>query len=106
MGARVLVPRLADRPQRDDPCDEHGGWFLWNVGEHGSITDSLVLFKCPLCLKPAALRAHLVGRDGSVTPSVVCPFAPCAFHEFVTLDAWPVTWDKQPGHPCPSVHLR
>lgn len=53
--------------------------------------------RCPLCLRCATLRTtdaagnhegHAVSEDGSVSPSVVCPYAPCAWHEFVRLSGW------------------
>jgi hypothetical protein len=34
-------------------------------------------------------RVHTVADDGTVSPSLVCPFAPCTFHEFVKLEGWP-----------------
>ena len=31
---------------------------------------------------------HQVAIDGTVTPSDVCPFPPCTFHEMIALDDW------------------
>lgn len=44
---------------------------------------------CPICGKVSMVgRNHTVLDDGTVSPSYVCPFPPCPFHEFVRLDAW------------------
>lgn len=43
---------------------------------------------CPLCGLRASLSGHQIADDGTVTPSVVCPHAPCTFHEFIVLDGW------------------
>lgn len=44
---------------------------------------------CPGCGKVALLGSnHRVAAGGSVTPSDVCPFPPCTFHDFVSLDDW------------------
>jgi hypothetical protein len=44
---------------------------------------------CPLCGKVSMVgRNHMVADDGVVSPSYVCPFPPCAFHEFVRLNDW------------------
>lgn len=32
---------------------------------------------------------HAVAPDGTVTPSVVCPYDNCGFHEMVKLEGWP-----------------
>jgi hypothetical protein len=31
---------------------------------------------------------HTVADDGTVSPSDVCPYPPCKFHEFVVLEDW------------------
>ena len=44
---------------------------------------------CPGCGKVALLGSnHIVTAGGVVTPSDVCPFPPCTFHDFVVLDDW------------------
>lgn len=52
---------------------------------------------CPGCSKVALLGSnHTVASGGIVTPSDVCPFPPCTFHEFIVLD----DWDRPgPSHP-------
>lgn len=44
---------------------------------------------CPGCGKVGLLGSnHTVATDGTVTPSDVCPFPPCVFHDFIALDDW------------------
>ncbi len=44
---------------------------------------------CPGCGKIGMLGSnHTVADDGTVSPSDVCPFPPCPFHEFVICDDW------------------
>lgn len=44
---------------------------------------------CPSCGRVAMVGSnHTVSRDGTVSPSDVCPFSPCTFHEFIVLDDW------------------
>ena len=33
------------------------------------------------------LETHSISSDGTVSPSVVCPYG-CGFHEFVKLEGW------------------
>jgi hypothetical protein len=50
----------------------------------------LAVIKCPNCKQEWILsgNVHQVSRDGTVTPSVVCPCDDCDFHEYVTLKDW------------------
>jgi hypothetical protein len=44
---------------------------------------------CPGCGKVGMVgHNHTVADDGTVSPSDVCPYEPCAFHEFIVLDDW------------------
>lgn len=43
---------------------------------------------CPGCGETATLTDHEIRDDGTVHPSLVCPFAVCNFHEWVRLDGW------------------
>jgi len=36
----------------------------------------------------SSLTDHTIADDGSVSPSLVCPYKNCNFHEFVRLDGW------------------
>lgn len=55
---------------------------------------------CPECHKVALLGSnHTVAAGGIVSPSDVCPFKPCTFHQFIVLDDWdrPSTPKKENG---------
>jgi hypothetical protein len=43
--------------------------------------------ECPKCGNMYYLD-HTISDDGNVTPSLVCPFDNCDFHEFVVLEDW------------------
>lgn len=34
------------------------------------------------------LLDHTIADDGTVSPSVVCPYMGCIFHEFAKLEGW------------------
>lgn len=89
-----------------------GTWFLSPVGVvsgglFGQRDACMVNIKCPQCGKSATLRNPLYDSDGSdwpkradgtrghdittegvVSPSVVCPHAPCSWHVYVKLEGW------------------
>lgn len=82
----IEVPR--DLPKKE-PYDENDplngqGRLTWRpFGQN-------VMFVCPnghdgLLWNPD----HTVAEDGTVSPSVVCPYDGCDFHEFVRLLDWP-----------------
>lgn len=60
-----------------------GTWFPTRLAD-GQRSAMLV---CPTCGQPASLSNHVIEADGSVTPSVVCPYE-CPFHEFIQLADW------------------
>ena len=42
------------------------------------------------------IEAHRISNEGVVSPSVVCMYIGCNFHEFITLDGWDlIEGDKQ-----------
>lgn len=43
---------------------------------------------CPDCGRSASLSDHEIRADGTVTPSLVCPFDDCDFHAWVKLEGW------------------
>ena len=43
---------------------------------------------CPTCGKTASLSGHDIDAAGKVTPSLVCPYNDCTFHEHVELEGW------------------
>lgn len=44
------------------------------------------------CGHQASLHGHEIAADGTVSPSALCPFDGCDFHEFVRLLDW-----EEPG---------
>ena len=36
----------------------------------------------------ATLTDHTIAEDGTVSPSLVCPYEGCEFHEYVKLEGW------------------
>ncbi len=51
----------------------------------------IVHVNCPNCDKLLMLcgTIHQIGPDGSVSPSIVCPYPPCGWHVFAKLAGWP-----------------
>jgi hypothetical protein len=43
---------------------------------------------CPECGQISSLSGHDIADDGIVSPSVVCPYELCHFHEFIKLEGW------------------
>ena len=52
----------------------------------------VVSLVCPDCGKSSTLwcpvGGHAIAADGTVHPSVVCPFEPRTFHRWVRLEGW------------------
>jgi hypothetical protein len=47
------------------------------------------VIRCPECGKLATLGDnHEVASDGSISPSLVCPFPPCTFHVSARFADW------------------
>ena len=65
-----------------------GTWFA-TVLESGTLS---AMLNCPRCGRAASLADHEISTDGTVTPSVVCPFDPCKFHDSVRLNGWTGSW--------------
>lgn len=42
------------------------------------------------------LATHSIDEDGTVSPSVVCPYG-CGFHEFIKLEGWDQIEEKKQG---------
>lgn len=62
----------------------HATWFPV-TRENGART---AMLNCPVCGQTASLVEHEIGADGTVSPSVVCPYAGCVFHDYVRLVGW------------------
>lgn len=67
-----------------DPENESG---VWKGGKRGDGQRTAIL-SCPMCRQPAPLSDHTIEPDGMVSPSVVCPFQGCSFHEHLKLIGW------------------
>lgn len=69
-----------------------GTWRPW---VYGTGRQAGAVVTCPICLRTMSVgggrfgSAHTIAADGTVSPSLVCPYPPCAWHVFVRLDGWP-----------------
>ncbi len=52
------------------------------------VPNATALVCCPGCAKILSLGKHTIDPDGTVTPSLVCPFKSCDFHDYVKLADW------------------
>ncbi len=61
----------------------------WRPGKltSGAVT---VTASCPKCGRGCSLSQHAISASGEVTPSVVCPFGDCDFHDYIKLEDWNV----------------
>ncbi len=67
------------------PGDERGQWKRLLRSPHdGGLTATLT---CPDCGQFATLD-HDIKEDGTVHPSVVCPYDGCNFHDYIKLEGW------------------
>lgn len=46
------------------------------------------MIACPECGQEGSISNHAITPDGTVTPSVVCGYDKCTFHDYVKLDGW------------------
>lgn len=60
-----------------------GSWFP--IKREGG--EKSAMLNCPSCGKFAGL-SHEIKPDGTVHPSVVCPYDECNFHDFIRLLDW------------------
>ena len=70
-----------------------GQW--WHVRAAASVMDwyrqrYVAEMSCPTCGKSLMMSraVHSVDAAGTVSPSMVCPYPPCGFHEFIQLEEW------------------
>jgi hypothetical protein len=73
----ITLPHETDSPGSFPPY-----WRLLRAGENLSAT-----LVCPQGHRGSLLE-HDISDDGVVTPSCVCPFDGCTWHEIVRLDGW------------------
>jgi hypothetical protein len=79
--------------QRDDELASPGRWQL--------MADGSATITCPKCGSFGSLAGHSIAADGKVTPSLVCPWPPCTFHDWGRLNGWPGgSYTGRPGG-CP-----
>lgn len=66
-----------------------GQWMPWKWGATKPYPLTAVIC-CPMCGKSGTLHPniHTISVTGIVSPSMVCPYPPCSFHEFIRLDGW------------------
>lgn len=65
--------------KRDDELSEKGTWRP---------SSGKAISSCPGCGYLGGLHKHDIAPDGTVTPSMVCPWAPCTFHDMGRLEGW------------------
>jgi hypothetical protein len=65
---------------------EQGRFGCWKGGIlDGKRTANV---SCPKCGQIASLSQHTIEADGTVKPSLVCPYDGCSFHDHVKLKDW------------------
>lgn len=59
------------------------------VGEY-LVTDKSIYARCGDCHSILTIDSHEIASDGSVSPSVVCPYTKegCKWHVIMKLDDW------------------
>jgi hypothetical protein len=65
----------------DDKNPKPGEWYM----ETGP-GEAKAIVVCPKCGHWARLN-HEIAEDGTVTPSLICPYA-CGWHDWVKLEGW------------------
>ncbi len=78
MSDRILIPRSSIPNELDAP---RGSWW------RASLSPIVVSLKCPSCGRSMCIP-HAIAADGTVTPSVICPYENCGWHVFVRLGGW------------------
>lgn len=74
---------MTELPKIDPDNDAGLGW--WIVARH------YVLMRCPqdhVFTLSTPVDGHTIHAAGDVSPSVVCPYKGCSFHEAVRLVGW------------------
>ena len=83
-----------DFPRGDEQTQAVGTW--WTEGKRELDELFSIVARCPGCSKVWAIyhelngkilggQIHTIAENGTVNPSAVCPFKPCAFHEWIRL---------------------
>ena len=72
----IVLPRDQTQKQKPSwrgPIKREGGLSAFVTCSNGHI---------------ASISGHEIAGDGRVSPSLICPYENCDFHEFVQLDGW------------------
>ena len=73
------------------PADREDVWLVipasWRRCREpdGTFTASL---SCPKCGRVCSLSGHSIDKAGKVTPSVICGYEDCDFHDHLVLKDW------------------
>ena len=91
-GESLMATKTLIEATRRDGILVKGEWRKLTHRGNGSTVNSIAVC-CPGCghIVTISLRAgsgHTIDPDGTVMPSLVCPFDTCDFHEFVKLADW------------------
>ncbi len=68
----------------DDYNERSAPQTWWPIRQGGRKSAMIV---CPKCGCEAPLD-HEIAADGTITPSLVCPYEPCDFHDWGRLEGW------------------
>jgi hypothetical protein len=77
MSDRVALRRASSPGER-----RPGTWWPWLAGESQRVT-----VWCGACGRSATID-HDIAADGTVTPSLMCPYDGCGWHVFARLEGW------------------
>jgi hypothetical protein len=80
----TVIPEATD-PQGCWGPKVPGG--CWHGGRKSDGTRTATL-QCPGCGKVASMSQHTIEPDGTVSPSAVCPYEGCTFHQWIRLEGW------------------
>jgi hypothetical protein len=65
--------------KRDDELSEKGTWRP---------SSDKAIIACASCGNFGGLGKHEISPEGRITPSIVCPWSPCTFHDYGILEGW------------------
>ena len=81
MGAQRVI-FLMDKSARKQRAPGTWNVLLMAGGKSGAVV------KCPACGGFSTLENHTINDVGEVSPSLVCPYPHCNYHQFITLGGW------------------
>ena len=74
--------------KQGEPWYAKGVWKGAKMIEDDGTVKRTANVSCPECGITASLSRHTIAADGKVTPSLVCPYGGCSFHDHVVLEGW------------------